>query len=55
MELGCVKALTVLSSQESEDGGIVAVVTGSLEPANKKGENGVRRFMQTFFLIKERN
>eukprot|EP00008_Paramoeba_atlantica_P008283 CAMPEP_0201480240 /NCGR_PEP_ID=MMETSP0151_2-20130828/4762_1 /ASSEMBLY_ACC=CAM_ASM_000257 /TAXON_ID=200890 /ORGANISM="Paramoeba atlantica, Strain 621/1 / CCAP 1560/9" /LENGTH=379 /DNA_ID=CAMNT_0047862033 /DNA_START=172 /DNA_END=1312 /DNA_ORIENTATION=- len=54
MELGRVKTLTVVSSQESENGGIIVVVTGYWEPANKKGRADFhRRFMETFFLVKE--
>uniref|UniRef100_A0A7S4L5C4 NTF2 domain-containing protein n=1 Tax=Paramoeba aestuarina TaxID=180227 RepID=A0A7S4L5C4_9EUKA len=53
-ELGCVKALTVVTSQESVGGGIMVVAAGSWEPSLvKKGANVCRPFVQTFFLVND--
>jgi hypothetical protein len=49
--LGQVKVLSVISSQESANGGVMVVVTGSWEPSNQSGKH-TRRFIETFFLMR---
>jgi len=49
--LGQVKVLSVISSQETVNGGVVVVVTGSWEPSNRSGKL-TRRFIETFLLVR---
>ena len=48
LQIGLVKVLSVISSQESVGGGIVVMVTGEWTP--DQSQNVSRRFMETFFL-----